>query len=52
VIALALSPSPSHTILRAPPVDDVQVTAAVIAIALAVAAAIIGFKIIRGGRGL
>ncbi len=52
MIAIAVSPTPSHTILRAPPVDGVQVAGALIAIAFALAAAVLGYKIIRGGRGL
>lgn len=43
------SPSPSF---RAPPADPLQTIGAVVAIVLAVAAAVLGYRIIRGGRGL
>jgi hypothetical protein len=44
-------PSPSPT-LRAPAADPFQTIGAVLAIALAVGAAVLGYRIIRGGRGL
>lgn len=44
-------PSPSPT-FRAPPADPIQTIGAGIAIVLALAAAILGYRIIRGGRGL
>ena len=44
-------PSPSPT-FRAPPADPIQTIGAGVAIALAVAAAVLGYRIIRGGRGL
>ena len=43
------SPSPSF---RAPPADPIQTIGAAIAILLALGAAILGYRIIRGGRGL
>jgi hypothetical protein len=46
-----LFPSPSPS-LRAPAADSFQTVGAVLAIVLAVAAAVLGYRIIRGGRGL
>ncbi|MDQ3952127.1 MAG: hypothetical protein M3279_04035 [Actinomycetota bacterium] len=52
VIATPL-PSPSGTfVFQPPPADPIQAVGAVVAIALALAAAILGYRIIRGGRGL
>ncbi|HEX2196619.1 MAG TPA: hypothetical protein VHJ76_06810 [Actinomycetota bacterium] len=46
-------PSPSATFVFDPPsADPVQTVGAIVAIALALAAAILGYRIIRGGRGL
>lgn len=44
-------PSPGST-FRAPPADPLQTVGAAVAIVLAVIAAVIGYRIIRGGRGL
>jgi hypothetical protein len=52
LVTLAQSPSPSPTILESPPSDPLQIAGAVIAIVLALAAGILGYRIIRGGRGL
>jgi hypothetical protein len=49
---LAPTPSPSPTLIQAPPADAFQVVGAVLAILLALLAGIIGYRIIRGGRGL
>ncbi len=38
--------------LRAPPNDPLESAGAIVAIALAVAAAVLGYRILRGGRGL
>jgi hypothetical protein len=46
------SPTPSPTILQAPSPDPLQIAGAVIAILFAIAAAVIGYRVIRGGRGL
>jgi hypothetical protein len=51
-IAIAVSPSPSPGPLRAPPPDAFQIVGALLAIAFALAAAVLGYRIIRGGRGL
>jgi hypothetical protein len=51
-VTLAQSPSPSPTIIESPPADPLQIAGAVIAIVLALAAGILGYRIIRGGRGL
>jgi hypothetical protein len=45
------SPSPTRLIVDAPS-DPFGQIAAVISIILAIAAAILGYRIIRGGRGL
>lgn len=45
-------PSPTVTTLQAPPADTLQTIGAVVAIVFAVAAAVVGYRIIRGGRGL
>jgi hypothetical protein len=48
--AVTARPSPTH--LQAPPPDSFQVAGALLAIAFALAAAVLGYRIIRGGRGL
>lgn len=50
--ATALKPTPSHAPLKAPPADGLQIAGALLAIALALAAGVLGYRIIRGGRGL
>jgi hypothetical protein len=50
--AIAISPSPSPGQLKAPPADGLQIVGALLAIAFALAAAVLGYRIIRGGRGL
>jgi hypothetical protein len=52
LIALAPTPSPSPTMLQAPPADTIQIIGAIVAIILALVAGVIGYRIIRGGRGL
>jgi hypothetical protein len=52
LLALARSPSPSPSILQAPPSGPVQTAAAVIAIVFALVAGFLGYRVIRGGRGL
>ncbi|MDQ3619140.1 MAG: hypothetical protein M3391_03305 [Actinomycetota bacterium] len=44
--------SPTPTSLQAPPAEPLEIAGAIVAIALALAAAILGYRIIRGGRGL
>lgn len=51
LLAQTSIPTPSPT-FRAPPADPIQSIGAAIAIAFALAAAVLGYKIIRGGRGL
>ena len=46
------SPSPSPSIVDLPSADPIQTVGAVIAIVLALAAGILGYRILRGGRGL
>ena len=49
----AQSPSPSASfVYEPPPAEPLEAIGAVVAIALALAAAILGYRIIRGGRGL
>jgi hypothetical protein len=52
--ALAASPfpSPSPTVLRAPPAGALPTVGAIVAILFAVAAGVLGYRVIRGGRGL
>jgi hypothetical protein len=52
LFALQPTPAPTPTILRAPPADPLQTAGAIVAIVLALAAGFIGYRIIRGGRGL
>ena len=52
LLVQAPSPSPSPTVLRAPPADPLSVVVAVVAIVFALVAGILGYRIIRGGRGL
>ena len=55
VVALAASPTPSPTPSLDPKVletDPITTIGAVVAIVFALAAAFIGYRIIRGGRGL
>ncbi len=46
------TPTPAPTIVQAPPASPLEVVGAILAILLAVAAGILGYRIIRGGRGL
>jgi hypothetical protein len=52
MIAIAVTPRPSPSQLQAPPANGLQVAGALLAIAFALAAAVLGYRIIRGGRGL
>lgn len=52
LLLAAASPSPTPTIVDLPAADPIQTAGAVIAIVLAVAAGILGYRILRGGRGL
>lgn len=49
---LGPTPSPSPTVLRAPPADALETFGAIVAIVFALAAGILGYRILRGGRGL
>jgi hypothetical protein len=51
-VILLPTPTPTPTVLAPPPADALQTIGAILAIVFAVAAAIIGYRIIRGGRGL
>ena len=52
MIVFAQTPAPSPTLFRAPPPDALQTIGAAVAIIFALAAAFLGYRIIRGGRGL
>ncbi|MDQ4145779.1 MAG: hypothetical protein M3198_18940 [Actinomycetota bacterium] len=55
LLALAASPTPSPSPSLDPSVleaDPLTTVAAIVAIVFALAAAVIGYRIIRGGRGL
>jgi hypothetical protein len=52
VVLVAPTPTPTPTVLQAPPADPLQAIGAIVAIVFALAAAFIGYRIIRGGRGL
>jgi hypothetical protein len=51
-IAQTPTPSPSPTTIQAPPADALQIVGAIVAIVFALVAGVIGYRIIRGGRGL
>jgi hypothetical protein len=46
------TPTPTPTVVTPPPADVFQTIGAIVAIVFALTAAIIGYRIIRGGRGL
>ena len=46
------TPSPTPTVVDLPSADPLQTAGAIVAIVLALAAGILGYRIIRGGRGL
>ncbi|MGH2773972.1 MAG: hypothetical protein ACRDJT_00875 [Actinomycetota bacterium] len=48
----SVRPSPTPTVIQAPPATGLETAGAILAIALALAAAILGYRIIRGGRGI
>ncbi len=52
--ARSASPSPtqSATIVKNPAGDPIETAGALVAIVLALAAGVLGYKIIRGGRGI
>jgi hypothetical protein len=52
LLAIAPTPSPSPSTIQAPPADPIQIVGAVVAIVFALVAGVIGYRIIRGGRGL
>ena len=51
-VAVAPKPTPSPTVLRSPPAGPLETAGALLAIALALAAGVLGYRVIRGGRGL
>jgi hypothetical protein len=46
------SPSPTPSIIEAPPASGLETVGAIAAIVFALLAGILGYRIIRGGRGL
>ncbi len=48
----AASPAPTPSVVDLPAADPLQTAGAVVAIVLALAAGILGYRILRGGRGL
>ena len=52
LLALTPTPSPTPTVFQPGPADPLQSIGAVVAIVLALVAGILGYRIIRGGRGL
>ena len=54
VLAQTATPAPSitRTVFDPPPPSSTDVIVAILTIALALAAAVFGYRIIRGGRGL
>jgi hypothetical protein len=52
MLLFAPAASPTPTLLKAPPADPIQTVGAVVAIILALVAGVLGYRIIRGGRGL
>jgi hypothetical protein len=50
--AVEATPTPSPSTTRPPAADPLEAAGAIVAIAFALAAAVIGYRIIRGGRGL
>jgi hypothetical protein len=46
------SPSASRIVIEPPPASGTDIVIAVLAIVFAVAAGVVGYRIIRGGRGL
>lgn len=53
VVAVAVKPTPSPTgPLNAPAADALQTAGAVLSILLALAAGVLAYRVIRGGRGI
>jgi hypothetical protein len=52
LLPAAGGPSPSPTVVQAPPPDPLQTVGAVAAIVLTLLAGILAYRVIRGGRGL
>ena len=52
VNSVTVTPRPSPSVFTPPSADPIQQIGAVVAIVLALIGAVIGYRIIRGGRGL
>ncbi|MDQ3783726.1 MAG: hypothetical protein M3360_02420 [Actinomycetota bacterium] len=53
VVAIAVKPKPSPTgSFKAPAADGLQTAGAVLSIILALAAGVLAYRVIRGGRGI
>ncbi|MFN2389828.1 MAG: hypothetical protein ABR575_09530 [Actinomycetota bacterium] len=52
ILAQGARPSPSPTPLDGPGGPSIESIGAIVSIVLALAAAVLGYRIIRGGRGL
>ena len=46
------TPKPTPTVIQSPPASPIEIAGAVVAIVLALAAAVLGYRIFRGGKGL
>ena len=46
------APEPSPTLIQAPPAGPLEIVGGVVAIVFALTAGILGYRVIRGGRGL
>ncbi|MGI8942610.1 MAG: hypothetical protein ACR2H7_12085 [Actinomycetota bacterium] len=47
-----VSPSPSPSVVQAPGASGLETAGAIFAIVFALAAAVLGYRIMRGGRGI
>ncbi|MBA2273972.1 MAG: hypothetical protein H0W21_08760 [Actinobacteria bacterium] len=52
VVVIGVKPTPSPTGLKAPVADGLQTAGAILSIVLALAAGVLAYRVIRGGRGI